>query len=63
MSKRKSKATAKTSKTKAITRASTAKAAVTKSSPAASSVPLIVLGFDDQQKRAALGLSMPSRTS
>jgi len=50
MSKRKSKATAKTSKTKAITRASTAKAAVTKSSPAASSVPLIVLGFDDQQK-------------
>jgi hypothetical protein len=50
MSKRKSKATAKTSKTKAITRASTAKAAVTKSSPAASSVPLIVLGYDDQQK-------------
>ena len=52
MSKRKSKATAKTSKTKAITRASAAKAAVTKSSasPAASSVPLIVLGYDDQQK-------------
>jgi hypothetical protein len=49
MSKRKSKATAKA---KAITRASAAKAAVTKSSasPAASSVPLIVLGYDDQQK-------------
>ena len=52
MSKRKSKAITKASKAKAITRASAAKAAVTKSSaaPAASSVPLIVLGFDDQQK-------------
>jgi hypothetical protein len=50
MTKMKAKASAKTSKTKAITRASTAKAAVTKSSPAASSVPLIVLGYDDQQK-------------
>jgi hypothetical protein len=49
MSKRKSKATAKTSKTKAITRASTAKAAVTKSSPAPTAA-LIVIGFDDQQK-------------
>jgi hypothetical protein len=50
MSKR--KATAKTSKTKAVTRASVAKAAVTKSSasPAASSAPLLVLGFDEQQK-------------
>ena len=52
MSKRKSKAITKTSKTKAVTRASAAKTAVTKSaaSPAASSVPLIVLGYDDQQK-------------
>ena len=56
MSKRKSKAITKTNRTKvkskSITRASAAKTAVTKSSasPAASSVPLIVLGFDDQQK-------------
>jgi hypothetical protein len=50
MSKRKSKAT--TSKAKVITRASAAKATVTKSSasPAASTPPLIVLGYDDQQK-------------
>src|SRR5438552_5497760 len=56
MSKRRSKAITKTSKTKAkskaITRASAAKTAVTKSSaaPTASSVPVIVLGYDDQQK-------------
>src|SRR5258708_38606352 len=54
MSKRKSKAITKSNKTKAkskaITKASTAKTAVTRSSPAASSVPLIVIGFDDQQK-------------
>jgi hypothetical protein len=52
MSKRKSKATAKTSKTKAITRASTAKAAVTKSAaaPAAPTAAVIVLGYDDEQK-------------
>jgi hypothetical protein len=52
MSKRKSKATAKTSKTKAITRASTAKAAVTKSAaaPGSSTAAVIVLGYDDEQK-------------
>jgi hypothetical protein len=48
----KTKATTKTSKTKAITKASVAKTAVTKSSAssAASTPPLIVLGYDDQQK-------------
>jgi hypothetical protein len=52
MSKRKSKAPAKTSKAKAITRASTAKTSVTKRSaaPTANGAALIVLGFDDQQK-------------
>jgi hypothetical protein len=52
MSKTKSKAITKSSKTKAITRASTAKAAITKSSasPTDPTVPLIVLGYDDQQK-------------
>src|ERR1700738_1782118 len=53
MSKRKSKAITKTSKTKAkskaITRASAAEAAATKSSPAPTAA-LIVLGYDDQQK-------------
>jgi hypothetical protein len=57
MTKRKSKAITKTSKTKskskAITRASAAKAAVTKSAAAPAdngAAALIVLGFDDQQK-------------
>jgi hypothetical protein len=50
MSKRKSKAITKTIKTKAVTKAAAAKAAVTKSSPAPSTPPLLVLGFDDEQK-------------
>jgi hypothetical protein len=57
MTKRKSKATAKTSKTKAksktITRASTAKTSVTKQSAAPAengAAALIVLGYDDEQK-------------
>jgi hypothetical protein len=55
MSKRKSKAITKTNKTKAksksITKASAAKAAVTKSAvPGSSASPLIVLGYDEQQK-------------
>jgi hypothetical protein len=57
MTKRKSKATAKTSKTnaksKTITRSSTAKTSVTKRSAAPAengAATLIVLGYDDQQK-------------